>query len=204
MNNKLLPLILIAGLVALLVWLLLWEPGGQSDVPRQVRELAAEPRGGDFTLESALGPVSLEDFRGSVVLLYFGYTWCPDVCPTNLGFIAQALGQMTDAERSRVRVLFVSVDPERDDLKRLADYAAFFAPEVSGVTGTPEQVARVAALYGAAYRRVAVQESVAGYLVDHSSYTYLVDPAGRLAGQLDHATPPSQILAAVRRLLKAG
>ena len=195
MSSRLLPLTLIVALSASLAWMLLWQPAGESTAPHQVLELAQEPQGGDFTLQSANGPVGLADFRGSAVLLYFGYTWCPDVCPTNLGFIAQALEQLQEAERARVRVLFVSVDPERDSPKRLADYAGFFAPEVMGVTGTPEQVAEVAALYGAAYRKVEVGESAAGYLVD---------PAGRLAGQLDHATPPSQIMVAIRELLKAG
>jgi protein SCO1/2 len=205
MTNKWLPLALIAAFSAILAWiLLLGQPGDREGGPHQVLDLTQRPQGGDFTLRSAAGTVSLADMRGSVVLLYFGYTWCPDVCPTNLGYISQALGQMTDSERRQVRVLFVSVDPERDDPKRLADYAAFFAPEVLGVTGSAEEVARVAALYGAAYRRVELRESAAGYLVDHSAYTYLIDPSGRLAGQLDHATAPSKIVAAVRGLLAGG
>ncbi len=205
MDKRWLPLSLITALVALLGWVLLaWQPDGDPQSTHQALELADEPRGGDFTLQSAAGPVSLGDFRGSAVLLYFGYTWCPDVCPTNLGFIAQALEGMGVDERRRVKVLFVSVDPERDDPKRLADYAGFFAPEVIGVTGSAGQVARTAALYGAAYRRVEVPESATGYLVDHSAYTYLIDPAGRLAGRLDHATPPSQIVEAVRVLLAGG
>ena len=205
MHKTLMPLAAIAALSALLIWLLWgWEPNGGTAPPHQRLELAQAPKGGDFTLQAASGPVRLADLGGSVVLLYFGYTWCPDVCPTNLGYIAQALEQMTAAERERVRVLFVSVDPQRDSLERLADYTAFFAPEVVGITGSAEQVAAVAELYGAAYRQVAMPDSAAGYLVDHSAYTYLIDPQGRLHGQLDHATPPSQILAAVRELLPAG
>ena len=135
------------------------------------------------------------------MLIYFGYTTCPDICPTNLAFLAAALRELTPDELKRVRVLFVSVDPERDDLRRLTEYAAYFHPHIQGVTGTPEQVAQVAAQYGAAYRRVEQTGSAMGYLVDHSAYTYIVDPAGHLVRSLDHATPPDQILAVIRRLL---
>ena len=94
------------------------------------------PTGGDFTLQSATGPVTLKDYRGKVVLLYFGYTYCPDICPTSLTATAQALGQLAPAELARVQTLFVSVDPERDTPARLKDYGAFFHPSIIGVTGT--------------------------------------------------------------------
>jgi protein SCO1/2 len=94
-------------------------------------DLASPPTGGDFRLTSANGPVSLADFRGKVVLIYFGYTWCPDICPTNLAIIAYGLKQLSPEERGDVQVLFVSVDPERDDPARLAEFAVF-RPRNSG------------------------------------------------------------------------
>ena len=194
---------LVAVLLVLLGWtLFLWEPAAPRDDRHQPLELAARPQGGDFTLESREGPLALRDLRGKVVLLYFGYTYCPDVCPTNLGFIAMALERLTPQQLERVQVLFVSVDPERDTPERLAEYGAYFHPKVLGLTGTPEQLAHIAALYGAAYRKVEQPESATGYLVDHSSYTYLIDPAGNLHGILDHATAPKRIAAAVRELLQ--
>lgn len=200
--------LLIAAVVVLLgvlVWLLgPWTPANRPSGPHRAIELAAPPVGGDFRLQSATGPIDLKDLRGRVVLVYFGYTWCPDICPTNLAFIAAALKSLAPEELSRVQVLFVSVDPERDDVQRLAQYTAYFHPQILGLTGTPGEIAEVARLYGAAYRRGPQTDSAMGYTVDHSSQTYAVDPGGRLARTLDHATPPERIAAVVRELLAAG
>jgi protein SCO1/2 len=166
--------------------------------------LASPPQGGDFTLESATGSVSLADFRGKVVLIYFGYTWCPDICPINLSHLRLALDGLGKEERKRVQVLLVSVDPQRDTPQRLSMYTAHFGTDILGVTGTPQQVAETAALYGAAYRRVEGEGSAMGYFVDHSAYTYLLDRTGRLRQTLDHATPPERIIATVRNYLNEG
>ncbi len=199
------PLALVLLLSALLAFLF-FGLGPVSDEPpgHQILDLAQPPTGGDFTLRSAAGPVSLADFRGQVVLVYFGYTWCPDICPLNLGYIGAALDALAPDERDKVRVIFVSVDPERDTPERLAKYTAFFAPDILGLTGTPKQLAEIAARYGAAYRRVEAEGSAMGYLVDHSAYTYLVDTEGRLQQSLEHATPPERIVAAIRTYLTAG
>ncbi|WP_295386027.1 SCO family protein [uncultured Thiodictyon sp.] len=197
----------VVALAAVLAWLLWSRPPPPQPVrqsqPQQTLALAAPPTGGDFRLDSAAETLALTQLRGKVVLLYFGYTSCPDICPTNLAFIAAALKGLTPAELARVQVWFISVDPERDTPARLATYAAWFHPNIRGVTGTPEQIAAAARLYGAAYRRVAEPDSAMGYLVDHSASTYLVDPQGRLAQTLDHATPPDTIAAAIRHLLGA-
>jgi protein SCO1/2 len=201
--------VLLAGVLAwmLLVWEPVWQPvsepvpGGEADERHQALKLAAPPKGGDFQLDSAAGPVDLADLRGQVVLIYFGYTWCPDICPTNLAFIAGALKMLTPQELERVQVLFVSVDPERDTPERLAQYTAWFHPRIRGLTGSPERIAAAAKLYGAAYRRVDGAGSAMAYLVDHSASTYAVDPEGRLRRTLDHATPPDTIVALVRELL---
>ena len=196
--KKTLPLLVILVLAAALGWaLFVWEPGqgGHADMG-----VAGRPAGGDFTLQSANGPVSLADFRGKVVLLYFGYTSCPDICPTSLALMQGALHRLEPAELERVQGLFVSVDPQRDTPQRLAEYTAYFHPAITGVTGTPEAVAEAAGQYGAVYRRVE-SDSDMGYLVDHSSATYVIDPAGELHAVLPHGTPPAEIVAAVRGLL---
>lgn len=208
MTRKLL-IIAILVLLGLLAWLLFWTPAevdgdGDADGPiHRTLDLAAPPTGGDFILDSASGPVDLADLRGNVVLIYFGYTWCPDICPTNLVLIAGALKALTPDELERVQVLFVSVDPERDSAERLAEYSGYFHPKILGLTGTPEQIAAVAKLYGAAYRRTELADSAMGYAVDHSAYGHLVDPQGRLVRNLDHATPSAEIVAAIRNLLAA-
>jgi len=203
--NKAIPLFLVLLLTALLAWMLLhWESAPDESVPHETLELAQPPQGGDFTLTSAAGPVPLADFRGKVVLIYFGYTWCPDICPLNLSYLKLALDGLTPEEREGVQVLFVSVDPARDTPQRLSKYTAFFAPEILGVTGTPQEVAEAAALYGAAYRRADKGDSAMGYWVDHSAYTYLLDKSGRLQQTLDHGTPPDRIVAAIRSQLERG
>jgi protein SCO1/2 len=204
MTRKLLVIAILV-LFGLLAWLLLWTPTGVDLDPEGPRhgtlDLASPPQGGDFVLESVDGPVALADLRGKVVLIYFGYTWCPDICPTNLVLIAGALKALTPEELERVRVLFVSVDPERDSVERLAEYSGYFHPEIIGLTGTPEQIAEVATLYGAAYRRTELVDSAMGYVVDHSAYSHLVDTQGKLVRNLDHATPSAEIVAAIRALL---
>ncbi|MTW20267.1 redoxin domain-containing protein [Allochromatium palmeri] len=191
-------LILAVVIVVSIGVLLHWTRVQAPDSSHAPLELAAPPTGGDFTLDSAAGPVRLSDLRGQVVLIYFGYTSCPDICPTNLVYIANALRALQPAELERTRVLFISVDPERDDPSRLASYVGYFHPNILGLTGTPAQVAEVAKHYGAAYRRVDDTGSAMVYLIDHSAFTYVVDPSGRLVQTLGHASPPETILAAIR------
>jgi protein SCO1/2 len=197
---------LLALLLALTLAALIWRwPAGPTveGIAHRQLGLAQTPTGGDFRLTSPDGPLGLSDLRGKVVLIYFGYTWCPDICPTNLAILALALRQLTDAEREGVQVLFVSVDPARDTLDRLRQYTRFFHPGIIALTGTDAEVAAAAERYGAAYQRAEDSGTAMGYLVDHSAYTYLVDQEGRLVDTLDHATPAEQIVERVRSLLAA-
>jgi protein SCO1/2 len=200
----LVPALLVVGLSVVLAWLLwAWQPGVEGNGGHRRLALASAPEGGDFTLQSVSGPVSLSDFRGKVVLLYFGYTACPDICPTNLAIIAYALKQLSPAERAKVQVLFVSVDPARDALERLAEYAAYFDPGILGITGSDAAVAAAAERYGAAYRRTEQSASAMGYLVDHSAFTYVIDQDGELVDTLGHATPAQVIINRLRGLFRA-
>jgi protein SCO1/2 len=133
----------------------------------------------DFTLTAHTGePVRLSDWRGRWVALYFGYTFCPDVCPTTLAQLAQARRRL-GAEAARVQVLMVTVDPERDTPERLAAYVRAFDPSFVGLTGTPAAIAAVAGPLGVYFARQEV-EGAAGYLVDHTASVLLLDPQGRL------------------------
>ncbi len=193
-RQKALPLISLAVVAALLVWtLLLWKPETSTTAPVQVSE-------GDFTLRSANGPLSLKDLRGKVVLLYFGYTSCPDICPTSLTLMRIALSQLSETELAQVQGIFVSVDPKRDTPERLAQYSSHFHPNIRGVTGSDEEVGEVARRYGAIYQ-VAESDSAMGYTVDHSSVTYVIDQQGRLISTLPHGTMPKIILQEIRSLL---
>ncbi len=154
----------------------------------------------DFLLHSSKGPVRLSDFRGKVVLLYFGYTFCPDICPTSLTATARALRRLPPEQLAEVETLFVSVDPERDTPEHLAEYAAFFHPSIHGVTGTDAEVAAAARPFGVVYARHEAT-GAGGYVVDHSALTYLVAPDGHLAAKLPHAAPPQLVVAELTKWL---
>lgn len=175
-------------------------PGAHAERTVSDVSLAAVPVGGDFTLDGPKGPVALRDFAGKLVLLQFGYTYCPDICPTSLSIMAQALEKLTPAELSKVQAVFVSVDPERDTVARLAEYTNFFHPGIVGLTGTTARLAEIAGRYGAVFVR---QEnaSAGGYVIDHTALTYLIDAQGRLAATLPHATPADQLIAEIRKHL---
>lgn len=157
--------------------------------------------GGDFTLTSAQGPVSLSDFRGKVSVLYIGYASCPDVCPTALAVLTQSLKQLDAEEREQVQGIFISVDPERDTPEKLAEYAAFFSPRIIGVTGSQDQIDQVVRQYGAFYRKVDMKDSAMGYAVDHSSRLYLIDREGRLVQTLLHNSSPQELTQGLQTLL---
>jgi protein SCO1/2 len=177
-----------------------WQPElEESPLPGS---FAAQPTGGDFTLDGPTGPVALHDFSGKIVLLQFGYTYCPDICPTSLSILAQVLGGLTPAEVAKVQPLFVSVDPERDNVARLVEYTTFFHPAIIGLTGPVGRLAELAGRYGAIFVR---QEnaSAGGYVIDHTALTYLIDKNGRLVASLPHATPPEQLAVEIRKYLSS-
>ncbi|MEW8152886.1 MAG: SCO family protein [Candidatus Thiodiazotropha endolucinida] len=161
----------------------------------------SESSGGDFVLHSNQGKVSLKQFRGKVVLLYFGYTKCPDVCPTSLAIIAQTLNELSEDELKSVHGVFISVDPKRDNVQVLDEYVRHFHPNLVGVTGSEGEVAEVARRYGAQYEEAVIEGSDFGYAVNHSSVTYLITPEGDLRFMFPHQTPSFVILEAIRYLL---
>lgn len=132
----------------------------------------------DFSMSSAPDgrQVTAADYRGKVVMLYLGYTFCPDICPTTLAGIAEILKDL-GADAQQVAVLFVTVDPNRDTLQVLADYVGNFAPQIVGLRGTPDQLAALARRYRLAY---SVTPATEGHLyeVTHSSAIYVFDRSG--------------------------
>ncbi len=161
---------------------------------------SARPSGGEFTLQTATGPISLRDLRGTVVLLYFGYTHCPDVCPATMAAGAQALARLEPEERAKTRLLFVSLDPERDTPAKLKEYAAFFHAEMIGATGTPDQVASMARAYGAGFIRQPPAPD-GSYAVDHSTQTYVIDPDGKLVGNIEYGASADKVVTVLREWL---
>ncbi len=160
-----------------------------------------EQRGGEFTLFGAQGAVSLSDFRGKVVAIYFGYSQCPDVCPTNLSILTSAMKQLSTQELANFQAIFISVDPGRDDPERLAKYVTFFHSDMIGISGAPVDLNPVVAQYGAFYEKVSYSNSEMLYGIDHTSETYIVSKQGKLTAILSHASPRDEVLATIRREL---
>lgn len=132
----------------------------------------------EFTLQSADGPLGLADFEGRAVALFFGYTSCPDVCPTTLLRLSNAMERL-GALRDQVQVVFISVDPERDSPERASRYAEAVDPAFVGLGGTPEQIADVAAKYGIYYEKAEGSDAT-GYLVDHSATITVLNQNGQV------------------------
>jgi protein SCO1/2 len=134
----------------------------------------------NFTLNVADGKtVNLSDYRGKIVLVYFGYTFCPDVCPATLGAVTQALKQL-GAKADKVQLIMVSVDPGRDTPDKLAEYVTHFNPTFIGGTNTPEEIARIASLYGVFYEISGQTTSNGDYLIDHTATLMAIDRDGFL------------------------
>ncbi len=156
----------------------------------------------EFALHDQLGGTfRLSDQRGKVVLLFFGYTTCPDVCPTTLAEWRQvraALGK--DAER--VQFVFVTVDPERDTPMRMQDYLAHFDKDFIGLTGTPDELGPVYEAYKVYHRKVELKDSPLGYLVEHSASTRVVDPRGLQHAPISFGVKPDDVVRNIRQLLK--
>ena len=163
--------------------------------------LPMEKRGGDFTLYGKDGAVSLADFRGKVVAIYFGYTQCPDVCPTNLSLMGAAFKQLSKEELNNIQGIFISVDPGRDSPEHLAEYTKYFHPKIIGISGTPEMVDPIVAKYGAFYEKISYSNSAMLYGISHTSETYIVGKDGKLSAILPHATPAKQIVQSIRSAL---
>lgn len=157
----------------------------------------------NFTLTDADDtPVSLSDFRGQYVFIYFGYTFCPDFCPTTLAKLAQVRQQLGD-EADNVQVIMITVDPERDTPDALADYVSRFDPTFVGLTGTTEAIDAAGQPFGVFYQRNEGSEAT-GYLVDHSTRTYLIDPAGNARVAYPHDATVEDIVADLRWLFRQG
>lgn len=200
-RTGLLAVVLIVGALGFAAYQLYQYPGR---TPAGGTQATAVPVvGGPFALTDQNGnPVTEAAFKGKLMLVYFGYTYCPDVCPTALteiGNAVEALGPAGD----KVAPVFVTVDPARDTPEHLKEYLAYFHPRFVGLTGTAERVAAAAKAYRVYYAKAKSKEATDAldYLVDHTSIIYLMGPEGGLKAHFPHGTGADAMAKKIRELL---
>jgi protein SCO1/2 len=154
--------------------------------------------GGPFTLVDDTGAqVSEADLKGKPTVMYFGYTFCPEVCPTTLTDLVQWM-QMIGRDADRLNYVFVTVDPERDTPKVMHDYVSAFDPRIRGLTGTSEQIAKVTKEYGVYYKRISTSDG--GYVMDHSAVLYMMDQNVRFVGVIRYQEDTAKAVAKLKKL----
>jgi cytochrome oxidase Cu insertion factor (SCO1/SenC/PrrC family) len=159
--------------------------------------------GGPFTLTDQHGAeVTEQDFAGRYMLIYFGYTYCPDFCPMSLSTMTQALDLLPPEQAEQVVPIFITVDPGRDTVAQLAEYAPLFHPRLVALTGSPEATKAAALAYRVYFAKAGDQDSDA-YLMDHSTFIYLMGPDGRYVRHFAHNAAPEEIAAAIEAAIAA-
>lgn len=188
--------VLVAGGLGWLLSEVLMPDGG--GLLNKVQSVATPPIGGPFALVDDTGkPRTDQDFRGKMMLVYFGYTHCPDACPTALQDMADALAKLGPAA-DQVAPLFITIDPERDTVEYLKGYAEQFDPHFVSLTGSAAQIAAAAKAYRVYYRKA---EDKPDYLMDHTSIIYLMGRDGVFRTHFTHETTPDQMAETIRKYL---
>lgn len=160
--------------------------------------------GGEVALPSTQGDFSLAQLEDDqLAVLFFGYTYCPDVCPMTMAVMRQALQRLDEGLAARVVPVMVTVDPERDTLDRLEEYVGYFGDSFIGARGSEEQLNEIAERYGLFWRKVEMADSDLEYTVDHSSSLYLVDRQGRIRQRVLYSPNPHSLVAALESELGA-
>ncbi len=172
--------------------------------PQEAAQSDTVSIGGPFTLVDQNGQeVTDEKFRGRLMLVYFGYTYCPDVCPLGLTTIAEAIDQLPAEDRDQVVPLFITVDPERDTVAVMKDYVGAFSDRLVGLTGSAAQVDAAVRAYRV-YARKGESDADGTYLVDHSTFTYLMDRDGRYLAHFGHSATPEEMAKRLETAIAAG
>jgi protein SCO1/2 len=204
MKRSHLPLLIVAAGAVVLLALLgfgYWRSAGSREAAPQAS--GAPAPGGPFDLVATDGRrVTDETFRGQWELVYFGYTHCPDVCPTTLSAVAEALDELGRRADS-VQPLFITVDPARDTELVLADYVGHFGGRILGLTGTPAEIDKVAHEFGVFVTKHRTGDGAEDYSVDHSASLFVMDPKGRFAGTLGTQTSGAQIAQRLAALISS-
>ena len=190
--------------VGVSLWLML-APAWAGDAPaRSAAEVMdilmwnREPVGGPFELTDQTGRARTErDFRGRLMLVYFGFTYCPDICPTDLQAIGLALDKL-GSDGASVQPLFITVDPERDTPEHLAQYVPMFHPRLIGLTGSAEAIRKAADAYKVYYAKIPLGKAPDDYTVDHTAFIYLMDRDGGYLGFFPPGTSADRMVEIIR------
>jgi protein SCO1/2 len=154
----------------------------------------------EFTLDSDHGPVKLADFQGRYILLYFGYSYCPDVCPSTLSDMKRVVNAV-DPESALLQGIYVSVDPRRDTPGRMGEFSRFYHPSFIGLSGSMEVISQTASAYDIVFRYNDA-ESTTNYTVDHTSRITVIDPQGRVRLHWEHGTTSDEMISDLRQLMR--
>ncbi len=173
----------------------------KTELPEQVPPLREYGGiGGDFALADQTGEhFALSQLAGRPLMLFFGYTYCPDICPVTLSKMARVY-ELLHIGPQEMQTVFISVDPERDTPEKLAEYLSYFAMETIGLTGSREEIDAVVQKYGAHYD-LNKEPGKSDYFADHSTYTYLIDQEGKVRFLFRHSDTPEYMAAVARQLL---
>ena len=200
MNHRLVRITLFSILGIVIAMLFAWQYGFLSPGGKRSGTIGVAKIGGPIALTDHTGAARTEkDFSGKLMLIYFGYTYCPDACPTALQIMSVAM-QNLGKKANAVTPIFITVDPERDTVKHLNDYVKNFDARMVGLTGSADQIKQAAKVYRVYYRKAepAAGEPPQDYLMDHSSVIYLMDREGRYLTHFTHQSPSEKIEAAIR------
>lgn len=189
--------------IALIIVLIGLNHYGKTEREAQTRTVDSYGRaliGGPFTLVSHENAVVRDsDFRGELMLVFFGFSNCPAICPSALSAMSSTLEGLGD-KADKVNALFITIDPERDDLEQISSYMENFHPKIIGLTGSQEQIDQATKAYRV-YAKKVENEMMSGYMMDHSSFIYLMDKEGKYIKHLQYNATADQIIAAVNKYL---
>lgn len=159
--------------------------------------------GGPFALNDSQGtPVTDQTYRGKYMLVYFGYTYCPDVCPTSLGTMVEALALIGPEKAQKIQPVMITLDPERDTPERLGEFVRAFHSTMVGLTGSLEDIAKAAKAYRVYFAKVKTENAEIGYLIDHSAQLYLMGPDGVFIRHFTHGTEAADMAKALRESVR--
>lgn len=190
--KKLIIILLASNLsLAVVVYFLVQHRRSQS---QQQMLLSKKPEGGLFQLGKGKNQIDLHQHKDKLILLYFGYTYCPDICPTTLSTFGRALKQLTADELAKILPIFITIDPERDTGEKMDRYTKFFHNSILGVVDTPAHVKKIADLYGVEYKKFFPKKGDPYYTVDHSTQSFLVSgKTGKILKIIPHGIHPDQL-----------